>query len=355
MAYLFVTDLLRQVRNILQPAHGGTGDTYGRERVAVRGINTTGADLPLWTLVRMQAGANTPTPKVIAVDALDSESVLGVVVGYFDGSEFVEDDAPDHYEVAVLTMGIVRILIESAVTRGEYAYAAATDGTIYSSSTLTTGAFGRIVTSADTGNGDTYAWVMLPITNGGGGGGGGGGSFGTPALTLSTSNAGGSASTGIRTDATIALFDTTDPTDVDETAADDGSTAKAARRDHRHKLKAKGGIDIITTSPGTGVTVDIEMPFAGTWTSWRVFNDVAGSIQYDLWLDSYTNFPPTIADTITASDKPKTTSAAKAESAASPPTGWTTAFAAGDILRVNIDSTSGGVGRSVLSLRYTRT
>ncbi len=58
---------------------------------------------------------------------------------------------------------------------------------------------------------------------------------GTPALTFSTTNATGSASTVILTDATIAIFDATNP--AAETAgatAVVGSAAFAARRDHVH-------------------------------------------------------------------------------------------------------------------------
>jgi hypothetical protein len=56
---------------------------------------------------------------------------------------------------------------------------------------------------------------------------------GTPALTLSTTNAVGAAGTVIATDATIAAFDVTAPTDVAAAAAV-GSVAFAARRDHAH-------------------------------------------------------------------------------------------------------------------------
>lgn len=425
MGYLFVTDLLRAVRNVLQPAHGGTGDGYGRERVAVKGLNSTGSTIPLWTLVQLSGTTN--TPKVKPVTALDSEHVLGVCVGYFDGFTFVEDDAPDGREVAVLTMGIVRVLIESSVTRDEYAYPAATDGTIYSDATLTTGAFGRIVTSADVANGDDYAWVMLPLTNGGGGG-GGGATFGTPALTLSTTNSAGVSGDAIATDSTVAVFDATVPvTQAFSDSAATGSAGKAARRDHKHGMPASGvpsfatpaivlgtaaaagsagtvirsdstivafdatapttqafgdaaatgsaavaakrdhkhgmmanplvgaagALEIVASSPVAGVLTDVEMPFAGTWTSWRVINDAAGSITYDLWLDTYANFPPVVGDSKVGANKPKTTAAALAQDAGSM-TGWTTAFAAGDILRVNIDSAS-GIGRSTLSLRYVRT
>jgi hypothetical protein len=78
---------------------------------------------------------------------------------------------------------------------------------------------------------------------------------GTPALTLSTSNSGGAASTGVRTDATIAAFDTTVPvTQAYGDAAATGSAGVAARRDHKHGMpNASGGIGeiLISDTPST--------------------------------------------------------------------------------------------------------
>ena len=59
---------------------------------------------------------------------------------------------------------------------------------------------------------------------------------GTPALTYTTANAEGSASTLVRTDASLAIFDATVPTDVSLEAAATGEAAFAARRDHGHEL-----------------------------------------------------------------------------------------------------------------------
>ncbi len=87
----------------------------------------------------------------------------------------------------------------------------------------------------------------------------------------------------------------------------------------------------------TGATkAYIEVPYACTITSWQILADQSGSIVLDIWKDSYANYPPTVADTITASAKPTLTTATKATS--STLTGWTTAINAGDILEVNIDS-----------------
>jgi hypothetical protein len=104
--------------------------------------------------------------------------------------------------------------------------------------------------------------------------------------------------------------------------------------------------------PSTGLKGFIDIPFACTITKWRLMADVSGSIQVDIWKDIYANFPPTLADTITAAAKPTLTAQQKNES--STLTGWTTAVAAGDVLAFNIDSVA-TVTRVTLSLLLIKT
>lgn len=105
-----------------------------------------------------------------------------------------------------------------------------------------------------------------------------------------------------------------------------------------------GGGAVITA----GVKGDVTMDFAGKILSWRILGDQSGSIVIDLWRDTYANYPPTVADTITASAKPTITTATKAESSAL--TGWNTSFNAGDIFRPNVDSVT-TLTRATLSLK----
>jgi hypothetical protein len=67
-------------------------------------------------------------------------------------------------------------------------------------------------------------------------------------------------------------------------------------------------IQAVITANGSAITAgivgDIEIPFAATLTAVRLFADLVGSIVIDLWKDTYANYPPTVADTITASAKP---------------------------------------------------
>jgi hypothetical protein len=108
-----------------------------------------------------------------------------------------------------------------------------------------------------------------------------------------------------------------------------------------------GGVSTITT----GVKGDITIPFACTITEWTILADQSGSIQIDIWKDSYANYPPTVADTITASAKPLISAATKGQS--STLTGWTTSIDAGDTLRFNVDSVS-TCTRVTLSLKVAR-
>jgi len=113
---------------------------------------------------------------------------------------------------------------------------------------------------------------------------------------------------------------------------------------------------VFTTSNGTsvlstGVKGYISVPFAATITEWTLLADVSGSIVIDIWKDTYANYPPTVADTITASAKPTISSSTKGQS--STLTGWTTSISAGDTLGFNIDSVS-SIKNVTLILKITR-
>lgn len=94
--------------------------------------------------------------------------------------------------------------------------------------------------------------------------------------------------------------------------------------------------DNLGTVLPTGILGDISIPVDCTLTSWTLLADQSGSIVVDVWKDTLANYPPTVADTITASAKPTITTATNATD--STLTGWTTACTAGDTLRFKIDS-----------------
>ena len=97
-------------------------------------------------------------------------------------------------------------------------------------------------------------------------------------------------------------------------------------------------IDGSGTAISTGVKPYIVIPFAMTITGWTILADVSGSIVVDVWKDTYSNFPPLVADTITGSEKPTLSSAQKNQDLTL--TTWTTTVSAGDILVFNVDSCS---------------
>jgi hypothetical protein len=102
----------------------------------------------------------------------------------------------------------------------------------------------------------------------------------------------------------------------------------------------------------TGVKGDIPIPFACVIEEWTLLADQSGSAVVDIWKSSYSGAPPVIGDVITASAKPTLSSAVKAQS--STLTGWTTAVAAGDVLRFNVNSAA-TVQRLTLALRVRKT
>jgi hypothetical protein len=114
-------------------------------------------------------------------------------------------------------------------------------------------------------------------------------------------------------------------------------------------LLVGNGTDVITT----GIKADLRWPFSGTLTRWTLLADIAGAIVFDIWKDTFANFPPTVADTITASAKP-TLTASDDEAESTTLTGWTTAFNEGDIFRFNVDSVT-TIRRVTLGLKYLRT
>lgn len=79
-----------------------------------------------------------------------------------------------------------------------------------------------------------------------------------------------------------------------------------------------------------------EAPMAGVIVRSRALLDQAATLTADWWKDTYANYQPANADSITASAPVSTSAAIKAED--STLTGWTTAISAGDILMPNIDA-----------------
>lgn len=101
----------------------------------------------------------------------------------------------------------------------------------------------------------------------------------------------------------------------------------------------------------TGQKGHIRLPFAGTIISAALAADQSGSIVVDIWKNTLANFPPTNADSITASAPPTLTSAQVMLD--STLTGWTKTFSYGDFLAFNVDSCS-VITRGTLTLVVRR-
>jgi hypothetical protein len=80
----------------------------------------------------------------------------------------------------------------------------------------------------------------------------------------------------------------------------------------------------------------LRVPFDCEILSWTATAQPSGSVVVDLWRDAYGAFPPTNADSITASAPVTISSAVKATD--STLTGWTKEITAFDYLMANIDS-----------------
>jgi hypothetical protein len=81
---------------------------------------------------------------------------------------------------------------------------------------------------------------------------------------------------------------------------------------------------------------DLYIDFNCTITGVTVLADIIGSIAIDIWKDAFTNFPPVVGKSITASAIPTIYSDKKYHDSSL--TGWTKTISAGDVLRFNINS-----------------
>ncbi|MFA4972287.1 MAG: hypothetical protein WC683_06715 [bacterium] len=102
----------------------------------------------------------------------------------------------------------------------------------------------------------------------------------------------------------------------------------------------------------TGVLGYIRMDYAGAIDSVALYAKESGSLAVDIWKDVHANFPPTDADSITASAPPTLSAEQSTENTAL--TGWTKTFAAGDVFAFNVDSVD-TITQATLCLKVHRT
>jgi len=192
-------------------------------------------------------------------------------------------------------------------------------------------------------------------------GGGGGPSPGNPTASIGLSVINGSATTYMRSDAAPPLNQAIVPTwtgahtfNVAPTLASITGTANNCLQVNTSGLVSGTGaqcgpstnqntrsITFIISGGGstiaTGVQGFVRVPFACTISDVTLIANATGSIVIDIWKHAYVlNTPPTVANTITASDLPTLSSAQTYDDTTL--TGWTTSVVAGDVIAYNVNS-----------------
>jgi hypothetical protein len=115
------------------------------------------------------------------------------------------------------------------------------------------------------------------------------------------------------------------------------------------------GLQYVVDGGGVALTPGnkgfIEVPTDMLLEEVVVLGDVAGSVVIDIWKDTYANFPPLDADSITAASPMTVVAAIKGKDAVL--TGWQKSFAKGEVLVFNLDSVS-TFTRLVITLKGIR-
>jgi hypothetical protein len=158
---------------------------------------------------------------------------------------------------------------------------------------------------------------------------------------------------------TVVISDTTNGSRIWSTSyIEDLATAGVIKRSSAGVVSTDSGTTALLFQKdnngvvlGTGIQGDLYIPFACTITAVTLTADQTGSMVVDLWKANYSAYPPTVANTITAAALPTISAATKYTD--STLTGWTTSVAAGDIIRVNINSVS-TIQRFLMALTVTR-
>ena len=115
-------------------------------------------------------------------------------------------------------------------------------------------------------------------------------------------------------------------------------------KDYEIDNVASASIGIVIDNQGNAIETGLQnfklrVPCNCTLKSWTIMSDVSGSIVIDIWKDTYGNYPPTNADSITNGNEPTLTTSTKSEG--TDLSGWTsTDLNEGDILFFNVDSAS---------------
>lgn len=95
----------------------------------------------------------------------------------------------------------------------------------------------------------------------------------------------------------------------------------------------------------------VRVPYNSNIVGWELTADSSGSAQIDIWKDTFANFPPTNANTITGGNEPElSTQQTNSDDIL---TSWTTSVNEGDYLLANVDSSD--LDKLVLIVKLERT
>lgn len=272
-----LVDLINQVQKILPRLHGGTGNDFGaaNEMLMVPYMNDTGAVLPLGTLVRLLGSYDDRRVQATTLDR--EQATVGVVVGRYSAVAATLDEFE---EVAPDHAETVAVCVAGRC-KALVASAVNIGEFAYASGSTAGSAFssiyieqGAIGQFESSTAGAGTAWLRL---------------FGGP-------------STPGMVGAIVAVLG-------------DGATT----------------LQVNTMG-------DVVVPFNLTLTSVTMLSTTSGSCVIDIYSDTYGNFPPTGADSITGAAPPTITTGVKSQDATL--TGWTTALTGGTTLRFNVESAS---------------
>jgi len=145
------------------------------------------------------------------------------------------------------------------------------------------------------------------------------------------------------------LWDTT----LKELSVGDGATAGGVKINPASRTTA---IEFVIDGGGATITAGqkghLEITFDCVIERMTILGNQSGSIVVDIWKDTYANFPPVDADSITSATPPTISAGVKAQD--STLTSWTTTINAGDILAFNVDSIT-DIQRVTVSLKVRKT
>lgn len=138
-----------------------------------------------------------------------------------------------------------------------------------------------------------------------------------------------------------------DADDIDDTATTKKFVTPSMLTSSLNFLIDGGGSVIVA-----GIKGDMVIDFNCTIQGVTTLADQSGSIVVDIWKDTYANFPPVDADSITAAAPVTIATATKSQDTTL--TGWSVAITAGQTLRFNVDSCA-TIQRATVALKVIHT